>query len=528
MSTDVAAFLDRLELRPGQAVGHNLGTTRAASPQGGRVGMVTVVGQLVGRSDDALQVAVGPSTLEIVLADVLSIERAGRAVAPVSWGGAPASDAVPGADGRAAVVRIALRSSASVLVQQRLTAGALGIGSHLLPAIPARLVRPRRPAVPQPRNGKSGVEAGMPGLVTVRHQVTLSRTRAGLVAEYDAVDLGPLPPYASHTYVVAINNLGQVVGYAYEPGFPHSDAVLWTERGTDGPPENPQLRGLGNFAGDDYWHSSEAFALNNRGQVVGWANGTDILLDPWHAFVWQAGKMTDLGTLEPYGWGSSMARSITDNGLIAGWSQTAPGDSMSGNPHAFVYDMASSQLFDVGVDESWANSINAAGQVVGAYTSASGDKHALYWDATIGGRDLHELVSAGGSISEAASINDAGLIVGWGTDADGTSRAFCCDLATGQVQHVGGEGESLAFSVNNAGTAVGRFQYERPSLYDHALVWDPAAGVAQALGDLLGEDSGWNLEVAWSINDAGQIAGYGGHHVNDDWRASSFRLTPRS
>jgi probable HAF family extracellular repeat protein len=83
-----------------------------------------------------------------------------------------------------------------------------------------------------------------------------------------------------------LNELGQVVGYSYEPGFPHAEAVLWTQGGTGGPPENPRLRGLGNFAGDDYWHSSEAYALNNRGQVVGWANGTDFLLDPWHAFVW--------------------------------------------------------------------------------------------------------------------------------------------------------------------------------------------------------------------------------------------------
>jgi probable HAF family extracellular repeat protein len=459
--------------------------------------------------------------------DVVSIEHAGPPTATVVRGGAAATAPAPGADGRAGAVRLVIRGAASVEIRRRLTVDALGLAMHVLPAIPARPVRPRRLAVAPSSTGRRAGPSARPSLMTLSRPRPTAVAPSGIPAQYDAVDLGQLPPYASHVYVVAVNDLGQVVGYAYEPGFPHSEAVLWTEGGTGGPPENPQLRGLGNFAGDDYWHSSEAYGLNNRGQVVGWANGTDILLDPWHAFVWQAGTMTDLGTLEPYGWGTSMARSITDTGLIAGWSQTAPGDSLSGNPHAFVYDLASSQLVDVGVDESWANSINAAGQVVGAYTSASGEKHALYWDAAVGGRDLHELVSAGGSISEAASINDAGLVVGWGTDADGTSRAFCCDLSTGQVQHVGGEDESLAFSVNNAGVAVGRFQYERPSLYDHALIWDPAANVAQALGDLVDQDTGWNLEVAWSINDAGQIAGFGGHHVEPDWFASSFRLTPR-
>jgi len=41
-----------------------------------------------------------------------------------------------------------------------------------------------------------------------------------------------------------------------------------------GPPEDPRMRALGNFRGDDYWHNSQAWGLNDRGLVVGWANGT--------------------------------------------------------------------------------------------------------------------------------------------------------------------------------------------------------------------------------------------------------------
>jgi probable HAF family extracellular repeat protein len=356
-----------------------------------------------------------------------------------------------------------------------------------------------------------------------------SRTRLRIPTRYAAIDIGPLPPYASHVYPTGLNELGQIVGYAYEPGFPHDEAVVWTPGGTDGPAQNPQLRGIGNFAGDDYWHSSEANALNNRGQIVGWANGTDYLLDPWHAFVWQPGQMTDLGTLAPYAWGSSVARSITDSGLIAGWSQTQPGDSYSGNPHAFVYDLATGEIRELGVDESWANSINSAGQVVGGYTSASGDKHALFWDPVDGFRDLHDLVSAGGGVSEAASINDRGLLVGWGTDAARISRAFVYDVNTGRAQHLGGDGESLAFDINNSGLVVARFQYEYPSLYDNAFVWDPVTDTARDLGDLIA-DSGWYPQVAWSINDAGQIAGFASHHLEetDDWLASTYRLTAMS
>jgi probable HAF family extracellular repeat protein len=367
------------------------------------------------------------------------------------------------------------------------------------------------------------------------HHMTARRQRtstfrvaaADAASQYDALDLGPLPPYASQSYANGLNSLGQVVGYAYENGFPRNEALVWTAGGTDGLPDNPQLRGLGSFAGSDYMHGSQAYAINAHGQVVGWANGTDLLLDPWHAFIWQAGTFTDLGTLGP-AVGTSMARCITDTGLISGWSQTVPSGSLSGNKHAFVYDLTSSQMTDVGVDDSWANSINTAGQLVGAYTTPSGDKHALYWDANHGAFDLHQLASAGGNVSEAAAINANGLVVGWCLDGAGIQRAFSADLSSGQVQHVGGAGDSYAFSVNAAGLAVGRYQTEHPSLFDHALIWDTASGSAQDLGQLVDPGAGWNLEVAWSVNDAAQIAGFGQHTIGQMACGRGFRLTLRS
>jgi probable HAF family extracellular repeat protein len=351
--------------------------------------------------------------------------------------------------------------------------------------------------------------------------------RTGIPSLYNAVDLGPLPPYRSTTYPTGLNDRGQVVGYSHTPGFPGQEAVLWTEGGTDGPAENPQLRGIGNLNGDDYWHSSQAYALNNHGQIVGWANGTGILLDPWHAFVWQDGNMVDLGTLEPYGWGTSQAHSITDNGLVAGWSQTQPGDSFSGNQHAFVCTLSNRELFDIGVDESWANSVNVFAELVGGYFTRNGEKRAMYWNPYVGAVDLHVFVTAGGTMSEAAAISDSGLVVGFASDAQGTPRGFCIDLNTGRVQHVDSDGESFAHDVNNAGIVVGSFQYERPSLYGHAMVWDTLAGVRHELHDLVDDPSTWGLRTAWAINDAGHIIGNGSHEVDGFWQQTSFRMAPR-
>ena len=45
---------------------------------------------------------------------------------------------------------------------------------------------------------------------------------------------------------------------------------------------------LGTLGGEESW----AWAINNRGQVVGWSETTD---GDIHPFLWEKGEMTDLG-----------------------------------------------------------------------------------------------------------------------------------------------------------------------------------------------------------------------------------------
>ena len=97
-------------------------------------------------------------------------------------------------------------------------------------------------------------------------------------------------------------------------------AVALSAAGTASPSRSGhahwRITDLGGLGGG----SSQAVAINNRGQVAG---DSYVKAGAWHAFVWQNGKMTDLGTL---GGDRSYAEAINDAGQVVGWSTTAGGE----------------------------------------------------------------------------------------------------------------------------------------------------------------------------------------------------------
>ena len=77
-------------------------------------------------------------------------------------------------------------------------------------------------------------------------------------------------------------------------------------------PPGYQVIDLGSFGGRDTYGSS-ANAINDRGQVVGYSGTSNGL--SLHAFRWEKGKMTDLGTL---GGSYSSANAINERGDVVG------------------------------------------------------------------------------------------------------------------------------------------------------------------------------------------------------------------
>lgn len=247
---------------------------------------------------------------------------------------------------------------------------------------------------------------------------------------------------------VWINDRGQIAGASFtnsnvnpETGLPTLDPFLW---------DDGKMLDLGTLGGT----VGLAFMVNNRGQLIGISSLAEApgacITAPFngtpgcHAILWDRGVLTDLGTL---GGKFSIANWINDEGEIVGVA------SNQNEQTVFAFVWKKGLMTNLGTLPgdcgSEAFAINASGQVVGQSIPCDGSPNrAVLWQPGGPALDLNALVNPGSGLllTDPKIINDAGAIVLEGFLANGDSHSVVllpCD-----------EGEQGCADIAEAPTAV--------------------------------------------------------------------------
>lgn len=324
----------------------------------------------------------------------------------------------------------------------------------------------------------------------------------------------------------SINDKGLIAGFANVASDRTEHAVLWingavTDLGTLGGPNSAVGFTAKNTEGTLVGFSQTASAdpLHENWNYFCGPSGTKPLCQGKNlisrGFTWQSGKLTSLPTL---GGNISQAFGINNSGQVVGVAETTVTDPSCVRPQVLDYRAViwnpngTIQILDpiAGDQISGAVGINNNGQVVGASgpcapLSPAIGAHAILWQS--GSTIATDLGSLGGTTNNVAfAINGSSQIVGISALPDNaTIHAFLWQNG-GPMQDLGtlpGDALSIAYSLNNAGLIVG--QSCDASGNCRACLW--RNGTPTDLNALVSPGSAAHLLVAFDVNNKGQIVG---------------------
>ena len=331
----------------------------------------------------------------------------------------------------------------------------------------------------------------------------------------------------------AINNLGWISGGANLAGNNVVNAELWIgtpiDLGTLGGP-NSNISWPNHSVKGEIVGIAETSQPNPYGEPFSCFNffpsatptGLVCL-----GFAWRDGVMTALPPL-PGGY-DSYAAGVNDKGQVVGWAEDgvldptcnqAPPVSQFLQFEAVIWGPKLTEMTQLppypGDPDSAAVAINDLGQVVGisglcanAVGGASAE-HAVLWE---NGKPI-DLGNIGGKAwNTPVSLNKHGQIVGFGNTSGDENAGFAPNgwlwtQATGMqpLPLLSGDQNSIAYDINEKGQIVGQSAGpndgpigERAFLYENGMMMD--------LNALISPDSSLYLTNGQGINDSGEIVG---------------------
>jgi RHS repeat-associated protein len=254
-------------------------------------------------------------------------------------------------------------------------------------------------------------------------------------------------------------------------------------------------------------------------------NDADAVAGTWspggmnHAFRYDHDGFHDL----PNAGDMTIAYDINNQNQITGYF------SVNGNAHGYRHSDSTGfqEIGTLGGAQSWGWRVDDLGIVsASAQTPDSPSTgiarfgHAALYQDIVGLQDLNTLVDPplSGTTLAIANEKQGDWVVGIATQGT-QSRAYRLKLSTGAFEDIGWAGSSFAYSVNSAGDAVGWGYTDAGETIQAGWILSERTGFAK-LNDLIDPASGWDLRTAGSIDDFGDVVGWGYHNG----RVSAYRL----
>ena len=327
----------------------------------------------------------------------------------------------------------------------------------------------------------------------------------------------------------SINDIGWVAGDAYQAGNTTEHAELWVGSPFD-------LGTLGGSNSAVAWPNK-----SDRGEIAGVAETgeTNPLKEDWSCalanfpaitnqiclgFAWQGGVMSPLPPLP--GGLDSYASAVNNRGQVAGWAENGIHDSTCHLPQVLQFEAVIwgpklgelTQLPPLSPDpDSAATAINDKGQVIGISglcsnaVGGTSAMHAVLWDngtpMSLGNFD------GGVAWNTPTAINNRSQIVGFANLAGTQNGAFNPVAFLWTKEHhiqkippVGEDANNLAWGINEHEQVVGDSCVDNTLSNCRAFLWQN--GRVTDLNTLIQSDSSLHLFLANDINDHGEIVGF--------------------